>query len=152
MTRNVKLLASACLLVLAVTGAWMLLRERKSAEEQILESVMGLAEAVEARDVTGCIQHFSPDYRDSQGNTRVILRRLASEGLRDASSIGVSLYEPEVSVQGREATAKVEAEVTTVSSTGKHHWPLKLTFTYKLERRGWRITKAEGWHQLENEW
>jgi ketosteroid isomerase-like protein len=152
MTRKTKLVASACVLVLAVAGAWMLLRERKSAEEQILESIMGFAEAVEARDVAGCIQHFSPDYRDNQGNTRVILRRLASEGLREASSIDVSLYEPEVSVDGREATAKVEAEVTTVSSTGKHHWPLKLTFTYKLERRRWRITRADGWHHLENEW
>ena len=150
MTRRTKLLIGACFLVLAAVACWLLFGERKPAREQIRENIVALVQAVEAKDVTGCMKLISPEYRDSQDHTRVVLRKLAADGFREASSIDVTTYERSISISGAEATAVVEAEVTAVTSTGRNSWKLELTFTFKRERRQWRIVRAEGWQQIES--
>ncbi|MFQ5808930.1 MAG: nuclear transport factor 2 family protein [Armatimonadota bacterium] len=152
MTGRTRLLIGLCLLPLAAVGAWLLLREPKSPREQIAETILSLERAVEAQDVAGCIRLFSPDYRDSQGITRAVLRRLATEGLRDAQSIDITAYEPEITFTESGATARVEAIVTAVTSRGRQEWPLTVTFTLQRERRRWRIVAAEDWQHLMAEW
>jgi len=152
MTRRTKLLAGACLLALAAVGLWLLLRERKPAREQIVESIMALADAAEAQDVAGCMRLISADYRDSRENTRDVLWRLARGAFRDAESIDVTVYEPEITISGSEATATLEAELSAVTSTGRHSEKLEVTFDFKREGRRWRIVEAEGWQQIEPAW
>ncbi|MGD8238996.1 MAG: hypothetical protein PVH68_10620 [Armatimonadota bacterium] len=152
MTGRTRLLIGLCLLPLAAVGAWLLLRERKSPREQITDTILSLERAVEARDVTGCMRLFSADYRDSQGITRTVLRRLATEGLRDARSIDIIAYEPEIAFTASGATARVEAIVKVVTSQGRLERPLTVTFSLQRERRRWRIVAAEDWQHLMAEW
>lgn len=152
MTRRSKLLLGLVILALVGVGLWLALRQRQSPREQILASIIALVDAVEAEDVAGCMRLISPDYRDSKGNTRIILRRLAANGFREAQSIDMTLHEPQITVSGRDATATLEAAVTAVTSTGRHRWELELTFTFKRERRRWRIVRAEGWQHLSGQW
>jgi ketosteroid isomerase-like protein len=152
MTRRRRLLIGLGILALVGVALWLVLRERKSAQQQILETIIALADAVESQDVAGCMRLISPDYRDSKGNTRIVLRRLASDGFREAQSIDITLQEPEITVSGRDATAVLEVNVTAVTATGRHEWDLEVTLTFKGERRSWRIVRAEGWQHLSGQW
>jgi hypothetical protein len=145
------MLVGVCLLALVAAALWVVVRGRKSAREQIVESILALEKAIEAKDVTGCMRLISPDYRDSRGHTRVILRRAAVEGFREALTMDVIAYEPDITISGEQATATLEAEVRAVTRTGRGEWKGEVTFTFQRERRRWRVVQAEGWQDLREQ-
>ncbi len=121
-------------------------------EEQVVNALLAVAEAVERKDVGGCLKHVSDDYRDSVGNTKRELMRRAWAGFREVGELNVSIHEPRVQVQGETAAARFRV-VIQQARDGRIVQTLTLNVqsTFRREGRRWRAISAEGWQPAEVE-
>jgi ketosteroid isomerase-like protein len=121
-------------------------------QEQVLNTILDAADAVERKDVGGCLKHVSEDYQDSYGNTKRDLMRRAVGGLREVGDLNVSIYQPEVQVQGDQATARFRAVLRQMQRGATvQELTLSITATFRREGRHWRVVHAEGWQPAEEE-
>lgn len=146
--RWVALTAVACVALALLIILW----PRGSPEEQILAVLTEIAQAVERKDVGGCMRHVSQDYRDSRGNTKTELVRQAWAGFRETGDLSVRVYGPQVMVQGGQATVQLEVLVEEWKREARAH-SIRTPVTVKLrkERWRWRVVGAEGWQAARDE-
>ncbi len=133
---------------LIAVGAWYFLTKGPRVDDrtQIIEMVVEVEQAVEARRTSTVLSHFSEDYRDTMGYDRRALQRFLSAGLRDGGHIDVVTQLGEIDVQGDTATVHVEVDYAfgqSAGGDGSAH--MSVDVTLQRERGGWKIVRADGW-------
>ncbi len=133
---------------LIAVGAWYFLAKgpRPDDREQIIQMVVEVEQAVEARRTSTVISYFSEDYKDTMGYDRRSLQRFLMAGLHNSDGIDVVTQLGEIDVQGDTATVHVEADYAfggSAGGDGSAH--MSVDVTLQRERGGWKIVRADGW-------
>jgi hypothetical protein len=149
MKRLWRIVAAVLILGAAAAGVYWWLLPKGTDEQQVQDVIVRMGEAVEQKNVHGCMSFVSEGYHDSIGNTRTSLTRLAIDAFHTVGDITVASYDPKIDVANDEATASVRVRVEYTISGRREKTELMLTL--KLQREGWlrkwRITNAEGWQR-----
>lgn len=135
-------LKQACLFLLATTLAAC---AGDTPEQRLRDTIAAMAEAVEAKDPGGFIEHVSDDFDGDHGQfDRRSLRAFLTAQMMRKQSLGVTLGPLDVKVQGDRATVRVDAIVTggegLIPDSGEH---LDIESGWKLVDGEWVCYVAE---------
>ena len=140
-------IAIAGVAVLAAIGVfgWLVSRPRLSDEEQIVNTIIEIKRAVEAKDAGGVLKHIARDYNDG-GYTRQDLTQFVVGGFRNPEQFRVEVQAPDVTISGDEAEARLQAVFSWGPQAAEgQRLPLSIVAHLKRTGRTWKVVKAGGW-------
>lgn len=139
-------LTAALLVMVALAGAglWWASRPRLSDEAQILQLLVDVRRAVEAKDAGAVLRAVADDYDDGTYRKRDIVG-LVVQGFRDPTPFHVSVESPQIQVTGNRAQAQVRAQFWVGEAVGSERINLEVQLEFVRTRRGWQVIRARGW-------
>jgi len=141
--------AVVILALIAAGGiAWWALYPKPTEEDRIRALIAGLERGIEAKAPNRVMAFISEDYRDDYRLRRKDLSFMVLKILRSEGDFEVALRQVRVEVEGRDAAATLEGEVTlTADSQALGRYFGTVTLTPRKEGRDWRIVSTQGWQQ-----
>ena len=121
-------------------------------EEQVRQTVKGLAVRLEKRDLAGLIESVSPAYLDFEGRDRQGLRLLIEEYFRRYRGIVIHVLATRVELSGPEGSAVVEGDAVLSSGAAE---VLRKAFRFLGEYYRFRLEMSKdsgSWLVMYAEW
>ena len=127
-------------------AAWKLVPDRRTAEEQILDSLVQIQKAVQEKDLRGTMRHVSEAYGDPTVESKRELVQLTVGAYRQPGGFQVTLQAGRPEVQGTQASVDVRVEFTVVEGPAARRVPpFTVQTRWAREKAGWKIVRAEGY-------
>ncbi len=148
MARKAKIgLVALAAIAAGVLAVWYFAPDGRTAEQRVLDNIAEIQAAVNAKSVSGCMEHVSEEYEDSINENKRELMRLLVAGLRERGAIRCVVLTDAPVVQGSTATVNLRVEFSIDYGGGKvnHEGPFPVRTTWAKEKGGWRMLKAEGY-------
>ena len=145
-----KVLLILLILVVALTGWCFFRRHFQDDEKRLREIIEQMRQAAEARNADNIIEHFSKDYSDKDGNTKLIVYGLLRNNLNRVDELRIKIEDVSVMVTGDRAWVNLRI-VAEASKGGKVYYPFGSdedpetpALTFKKSATGdWLIIKVE---------
>jgi len=145
------------LVALAAIGAgvlavWYFAPDGRTAEQRVLDNIAEIQAAVNAKSVSGCMEHVSEEYEDSMNENKRALMRLLTAGLRERGTIRCVVLADAPVIEGSGATVNLRVEFSIAYGGGKvnREGPFPVRTTWAKEKARWRLVKAEGYMTAQN--
>jgi hypothetical protein len=129
---------------------WRLQPDRRSDSQQVLEALVAMQRAVEAKRTGDFMKHISEAYRDSTVENKRELMRLVQSGLYERGEFHCGLQVGTPQVDGRRATVDVAVDFS-IDRDGRTSAakPFTVRTEWAKEQSGWKIVRAEGYMEAE---
>ncbi len=134
-------------LVLAALAAASYLMTHKPSltdEERIREVLREAEEAVEAKNVRGCLQHVSESYHDEYGNDKHELYRKAIAGFRNVEPFNLTVTVMQIRVEGDRAYVSLEVDFSAGERAVRG---VAMDVVFAREGRRWRAISATNYEE-----
>ena len=141
-----KVIVGVC--ALAVVGGALLLRSRGprlSDEQLVVQAIVDLRRAVEAKDAGGALRQVSDSYSDGTYTKRE-LAGLVVEAFRSPEPFHVQAEAPAVTVKGESAIARLRVQLWVGKEVAvQDRQDLDITAEFRREGKRWKLVKASRW-------
>jgi len=133
------------LIVVAIVGIVLSLRFRPrplTEEERIRRAFADAREAVEGHSVRDLMRFIADDYSDNEGNSKQMLRQIATAYLMQRQHLSVGLMVRKVEVQN-DATATANVHVI-IADRDSGRGDMDLQLELAKDKGAWKVVRASG--------
>jgi len=145
-----KALIAIAVVIVAVGGWCVVQRAFQDDKQKIIDTFEEMRQAAERKSPDGIIKHFSNDYSDKDGNSKLFIYGIIKRSFQNVDEIRVKIEDVDVTVAGDRAWAscRIVLEATKQGSVfypfGSDQDPETPTVTFaKTSTGNWQVIKVE---------
>ena len=137
-------------IAVGVLIVWKLQPDRRSDSQQVLEALVDMQRAVEAKDTGDFMGYVSESYKDSTVENKRELTRLVQSGLYEKGVFHCELQVGPPEITGRTATVEVGVDFS-IDRDGRVSAakPFTVRTEWAKEKPGWKVVRAEGYMEAQ---